>query len=444
MRTSLLLLALTAITAATLAQAAASPPAAGEIPALWTARQAVAFAIAQNPESGIARKRIEQAQAAVAISRASDYPQVGLRAEYGQTDNPMYAFGSILNQGGFDERIDFNAPGRTDNLELRAQLGYQLYDGGHAEAGQLAARAHLDLATADLETLHQQLAFEAVRSFQAIVQAMEMVTVREESLAAITSSLDVGRARFDAGDLLRQDLLNLELQRSLAIENLIRSRHTLELAKRSFLNLLGLSGSEVAISTQREETQEVPEQLDFQNRQELRQLRAREEAAHAVLAQAESGSLPTVDAFAGYQINQGWVTDEAGDSWMAGVRLNYNLFDGHRTTGRITLARLKLQELVSHRQKTELALNLDIQQAQLDYEQAGERLVVTEKMVGVAEEVARLSRARFREGVILASDLIDFELRLSDAQARHLAAGAGYRTAIANLRRAAGLAQFSD
>jgi OMF family outer membrane factor len=63
-------------------------------------------------------------------------------------------------------------------------------------------------------------------------------------------------------------------------------------------------------------------------------------------------------------------------------------------------------------------------------------------MVDVAEEVIRLSRARFSEGVILASDLIDFEMRLSDAQARQVAAIAGYQVAIANLRRATGLEQF--
>ena len=63
-------------------------------------------------------------------------------------------------------------------------------------------------------------------------------------------------------------------------------------------------------------------------------------------------------------------------------------------------------------------------------------------MVGVATEVIRLGRARFTEGVILASDLIDFEMRLSDAQARQLAAKAGYQVAIANLRRATGLEQF--
>jgi outer membrane protein TolC len=141
-------------------------------------------------------------------------------------------------------------------------------------------------------------------------------------------------------------------------------------------------------------------------------------------------------------MDTGTVLDETGDSWMAGIRMNYTLFDGRKTSSQITIAQLKLQEIQGLRKKTELALNLEVQRALLDYEQAKKRLSVTGKMVGVATEVIRLSRARFSEGVILSSDLIDFEMRLSDAQARQLAAKAGYQVAIANLRRATGLEQF--
>ena len=55
--------------------------------------------------------------------------------------------------------------------------------------------------------------------------------------------------------------------------------------------------------------------------------------------------LPSVDAFASYQIDNGWVLDEHGDSWMAGVRLNYTLFDGRKSSSEITRAQLKLQEI---------------------------------------------------------------------------------------------------
>ncbi len=414
-----------------------------QIPRVWTAQQAVAFAIAGNPDSTVARKRMEQAMAAATMANASDYPLINISTEYNQTNNPMYSFGNILNQGAFDNSIDFNDPGRTDNLQLKAQINYRLYNGGRDRADQAAAQAYIHLTQTDITAVHQQLGFEVVKTFQAIAQAGEMVTVRQEALASISAALHVGQARYDAGDLLKQDLLNLELQQSRADEDLIRSRHSLELTKRIFLNLLGLREGEVHLDPDGGPQQILPESVDYRNHHAIKQLDAMEQGAIAELKKAQGGQLPSIDAFASYQVDNGLVLEETGNSWMAGVKMNYTLFDGRKSSSEIVKARLKLQEIQSLREKTELALNLDMQRARLDYEDAQKRLRVTEKMVGVATEAARLSRARFTEGVILASDLIDFEMRLSDAQARHLTAKAGYQVAIANLRRAAGLEQFS-
>lgn len=423
--------------------AAKTSPTGIQIPRTWTAEQAVAFAIAGNPDSTIAQKRMEQATAAATMAQASDYPLVNVSTEYGQTNTPMYSFGNILNQGAFDNSIDFNNPGRTDNLQLKAQINYRLYNGGRDRADQAAAQADVNISQTDISAVHQQLGFAVIKTFQAIIQAEKMVTVRQEALASISAAHDVGQARYDAGDLLKQDLLNLELQQSRADEDLIRSRHSLELTKRIFLNLLGLREGEVVLDSDGGSPQEIPESVDYRNHYAIKRLEAMEQRAIAELNKAQGGKLPSVDAFASYQVDNGWVLDETGDSWMAGVRLNYTLFDGRKSSSEIVGSQLKLQELKGLRQKTELALNLEVEQAKLDYEQAKKRLSVTEKMVGVATEATRLSRARFTEGVILASDLIDFEMRLSDAQARHLAAKAGYQVAIANLRRAAGLEQFS-
>jgi len=415
-----------------------------EIPEVWTAENAVAFAIAGNPDSFIAQKRIEEAQAATDIAKATDYPTVNFSAEYAQTNTPMYSFGNILNQGAFDRNMDFNNPGRTDNLNLKALIGYRLYNGGRDRAEIEAAEASTEMSRSDLIGVHQRLGFEVIKTFLGIVQAQEMVKVRETSLEAINAALNVGQARYDAGDLLRQDLLNLELQKSRASEDLIQSQHNLELTRRSFLNLLGLVDGNVVLADENETLQQVPEMIDYKNRQELKHLHALEQVSLAQLQKAEGGNKPTVDAFASYQLDAGAVLEEAGDSWMAGVKMDYNLFDGKRTSSEIAQAQSRLHEIQGLIRKTELALNLEIQQAELNYEQALKRLSVTKKMVTVAEEGTRLSRARFKEGVILASDLIDFEMRLSDAHARQLAARVRYQVAIADLRRAAGLPQFAD
>ncbi len=412
-------------------------------PAVWTAEQAVLFALARNPDSHIVERKIEEAAAAAEMARAADYPSLDLVSEYGQTNTPMYSFGNILNQGAFDDSINFNSPGRTDNLQLKAQLQYRLYNGGRDTAA-IDAAARLMASKTDRTALHRRLAFEVVRAFHAIIQAEEITEVRQQSLAAITLSLEVARARFDAGTLLQEELLNLELQQASATENLIQSRHSEELAKRRFLNLLGLPQGQVKLDRLSGFEQETPAEISPLGRQELRSLEAAVQAAEAELKVAEAGRRPTVDSFASYQLDSGTILDESGDSWLAGVRLNYNLFDGRRTGSAIQMARARLEGIKALQARTALALSLEVQQAELEYSQAEQRLQVTQKMVTVAEETGRLSRERFKQGLILAIDLIDIETRLSDAQARRSSAKAMHQVARANLRRAMGLPQFSE
>jgi outer membrane protein TolC len=89
-----------------------------------------------------------------------------------------------------------------------------------------------------------------------------------------------------------------------------------------------------------------------------------------------------------------------------------------------------------------LAINLDIEEASLNYQQAVKRRSVTDKIVEVAKESAQLSRERFKEGVILSSDVLDTEVRLTDTLVRQSAARANHRIATANLRRSLGYQQY--
>ncbi|MEN8199281.1 MAG: TolC family protein [Thermodesulfobacteriota bacterium] len=419
-------------------------PAALEPPEVWTARNSVTFALANSPDSQVARQRMEMAGAAVQEARVGYFPNVDLSAQYGQTNNPMYSFGNILNQGSFTPSIDFNDPGRTDDFNLRAGVEYRFYNGGRDQAGIEAAEAGLARSETDRDTVRCRLAYEVVRSFQFIIQATEQLEARKVSLAAIQASLKVAKARFDAGDLLKEDLLNLEVQESRASENLILAEHGLELSQKVFLNLLGLKEGPVEIDPIQETGQQLPRERSYEQRSELQSLAHAEEAAQARLEAARGGNLPTVDGFASYQYDKGFVMDGDGDSWMAGVKVNYRLFDGHRTSATIARAMAELATIRAQRQKMELGMDLEVKQADLSYRQAEQRLQVTEKMVEQARESARLSRTRFKEGVILSSDLIDVEMRLTDALVRQSVARANIKVAVADLRRAMGVKMFCE
>lgn len=414
------------------------------IPERWTATEAVEYALQNNPDSLVASQRILEAQAQLTSSEVGFYPQVSLRGQYTQTDNPMYSFGNILNQGQFTPGIDFNAPGRTDDLNLTAEIQYRFYNGGQDQVRKYAALAGIDASAAVRETVRLQLGFETFRSFQRIVESEKIYQAQQVSLASIRSSLAVAQARYDAGDLLRVDLLNLEVQESRTLEGLIQAEHNLALSRKIFLQLLGLSGEGSSVEVVDGLFPLLPAQRDLSQRPELRRVQAAIRAAEAQLSGARGSRLPTVDGFANYQYDQGTVFDGDGDSWMAGVKVDFKLFDGHRASADIAQSEARLGVLRAEKRKLELALDLEMTRAELALKRAQQSLDVTTKMVEQATESQSLSQAQFREGVILASDLIDSETRLTDARVRNALATSAVHIAIADLRRAAGLAPFSE
>ncbi|MGI9535719.1 MAG: TolC family protein [Desulfocapsaceae bacterium] len=414
-----------------------------EPPEVWTSREAVIFGLRNNPDSRIALQRIASARASqVEADALLKHPRLDLSASYGQTNNPLYSFGNILNQRAFSNDIDFNNPGRTDDLNLKAELTYRFYNGGRDQALVDSADSGYLASQAGLKEVEHQLGFEIVKAYQRIIQAQDQLEARQAELEAIDSSLQVAKARFEAGDLLKTELLNFEVQKAQTSENLIIAQHQKALAEKLFLNLLGLESGTVAIAVEDENILPPSDRQALLERPELTKLLAALNAAESELRRAEGGKLPTFDGFASYQYDYGWVNDGSGDSWIAGVKLNYNLWDGRRDDAEILQKQADYQALAEQLEKLKLAIILDVEEAELNYQQAIERRSVTDKMVVVAQESAQLSRERFKEGVILSSDVLDTEVRLTDTLVRQSAARVNHRIAAANLRRALGYQQY--
>ena len=82
----------------------------------WTLDRAVLTALERHPDARVARARVDAAQAMVDQAQSAWRPQVSLSGRYTDTNSPMMAFGSILNQRAFNFGLDFNRPGNIDNL----------------------------------------------------------------------------------------------------------------------------------------------------------------------------------------------------------------------------------------------------------------------------------------------------------------------------------------
>jgi outer membrane protein TolC len=409
----------------------------------WTLDRALDTALANSPDARIARLRTEAARAFAQQAEAAWYPRLTLQGGYTETNSPMMAFGSILNQRAFNFGLDFNHPGRIDDLNATGALAYNLYSGGRATAGRKAARAGVEAATQDLAAARNQLAAEVVKAYLGLVKARKAVTALEAGEQALAAAVANARLRFDAGQVLKADLLNLEVELARTREMLLQGRHGATLAGQSFLYVLGIGDDpadfSLAAADPALDRLRAPDTSDFTRRPEVLGLEERVRAAESMVSAARGARHPNVNAFAGYQYDRGWQLDHQGDSWMAGLSVSVNVFDGGETTARIRQAEVELAQAREMLRKTLLGFSLEARRARLDFSSAGERLAVSDQAVTQAEESARLSRARFEKGALLTADLISVESRLVETRMRRTFAAADERIALVEWRLAVGL-----
>ena len=303
-------------------------------------------------------------------------------------------------------------------------------------------------AEQDLRATQNQLGVEVIRAYLSIRKAREAVAAVAAGVKAYEAGIAAARARFEAGQMLKADLLSLEVQLAQTREILSSVRHGAALAARAFLFVLGqeVSGESVELAADDPSVARlsVPDSHDFSQRPELLGLQERIRAAEAMVHAARGNRQPTINAFASYQYDQGWKLDSHGDSWMAGVSIDLNVFDGGQTSGKIRQSTAELAQVKEMLRKATLGIGLEVEQAQLAHEDAVERLAVTAQAVAQAEESAALSRARFEKGALLTADLIGVESRLIETRMRRAVAAADERIALAELRRALGLTPLAQ
>jgi outer membrane protein len=352
------------------------------------------------------------------------------------------AFGFILNQRAFDFGLNFNRPGTIDNFNTTAMVGVPLYTGGRISSGKRAAEAGVNAAEFDEVAARHQLVSQTVQSYLNIRKTIEVVTAVEAGVEAYTSAVNNAQLRFEAGQMLKADLLSLEVQLAQTREQLVEAQHHQALAERAFIYVLGLPSDGESVELMENDPSLAlilePESLSYQARPELQALFEREKAATEMKEVATGERRPSVSGFASVQYDHGWQTNHSGESWLAGVAVDLKVFDGGNTTSKVRQAEAQLSELREYIRKAELGIGLEVEQARLALVLAKNRVSVTGLSLQQAEESAALSRARFEEGALLTAELIGVESRLMEARMRRAVALADEIIAIADLRRAVG------
>jgi outer membrane protein len=409
----------------------------------WTLERALQQALASNPDARLAQQRIVAAQAGLEQANAAFWPRVQFQSSYTGSDNPMVAFGSILNQRAYSTSLNFNDVPSVDDFNARGLVTVPLYAGGKNAATRKAARANTDAARQDNQALRNALGFEVSRAFYTVLKTRQFIRAAEAGVNSFEGSLAVANKRLEGGTLLKAGVLDIEVRLAQAREELVRARNANALSIRVLRNLLGIESGDFEVADTAPQIT-APDSGDFSGRAELAAARHRERAAQQQARAAKGGYLPRVNAFGSVDYDYGLNYEQGGGSYTAGALLQWDLWDGKMTRAKVAEANANVELAREEQRKLRLALDLEVEQARLDLKAANERLSVTDQAVAQAAESASLTRARFEQELSLPTQLIDAETALVAARVRRAEAEADRQIAIAAVRKALALPQLES
>lgn len=411
-----------------------------------TLERCVEMALTQGQRAAAAAARVEAAAAAGGEARSVWYPRVYLSGSYALTDNPPQAFMMSLNQRALnmaDPAFNPNEPDVTDNIRWTAGIQYRLLDPSRGAMLEMVRQGHV-AAQSQEQAVRNELAHRVTERYYGALMAKAFVSVREESLKSLEESLRVAGERLKAGAAVRTDVLSLEVKQAEAQESLIRARNGLELALASLNAVIG-GGVTVTAGKLQDVVEPAelprPEKVDDSGatgRPELTAFGAAVRAGAAAEKRAARDRMPVVGAF-------GTMDFDGGDgssyerSYMAGVMIEWDLFDGFRRSSAVARLKAERKAMEQDMAGVEADLRLDLRQAQLQAEEAWQRLAVARKSLESAQEAFRMTRERYQQGAADVAELVMAQAGLTSIRMSRAASYYEYLTAMSNVQRTLGL-----
>jgi outer membrane protein len=421
-----------------------------EPPSPLTLPQAVSIALEKNPERKAALADTRAASADVKEARSFLLPHVNFSETATRGNDPVYVFGSKLRQQRFTT-ADFalnvlNTPAPFGNFATRFGGTWNLFDSfGSWRAVNRAERVK-DAAGHQLERTDQEIIFRVVDSYYGVLLAKKQLEVAEQSMKTAQAILDQSKDRFDSGVVVESDLLSAKVRLAARKQELIRAQNTLALARVQLSTSMGLSTENEFDPAEALAERNLPamaiedvEKKAVEMRPDLKRIRSEAEAQQQSVSIAKSSFGPRVNAFAGWETdNPTFVAGGGGNNWLAGIEVQYDLFEGGAKRARLSHERAMQEKVAAVKDMATDAARLEVRRVYYDLNSARQQVEVARETIAESQESLRINQNRYDSGLSTITDLLAAEEASRRSQTDYWEAVYRYHTGYANLELVSG------
>jgi len=421
-----------------------------ESPSPFTLQQAVSIALEQNPERKVALAEMKAASADVQQARSSLLPHVTFFETATDGTDPVYVFGSKLRQQRFTT-ADFglsvlNTPGPYSNFSTRLGGTWNLFDSFASWRAVHRAERLKEATGHQLGRTEQEIIFHAVDSYYNVLLAKKQLTVAEQAIKTAQAILDRSKDRFESGVAVQSDFLSAQVRMATRKQELIRAQDNLALARARLSTAMGLSTEKefdpsdtLAEKALPPKSLEEAEKQAVEMRPDLKRIRSEEAAQQQSVLIAKSSFGPRVNALGGWETdNPTFAGGGGGNSWLAGVEVQVDLFEGGAKRAQLSHERALEERIAATKALATDAIRLEVRRAYYEVDAAREQIEVARAAIAEAQESLRINQDRYNSGLSTITDLLASEEATRRSESDYWEAVYRYHTGYANLELSSG------
>ena len=388
---------------------------------------AIKRALEGHPSLRAAAHGVEAATAGIELARAGFLPRVDVSEGVTQSNNPVYVFGSLLNQGRFTQ-ADFaldqlNHPDAISNWRTNVYGSVPLFLGGRNYFGYQQAQLSRDASEQARARVEQEVVFGVIRAYNTVILAQEAQSTVEVSVRTAEANLASAEARYDAGVVVASDALAARVRLARLKEEAIAAASHVQLAYAALDDAMGVPLTQtfrvagpLEVPPLQYEKLDGLDTLARERRPDYQQAVLDEARLEKEVVKAKGAFLPTLHLLGNYEVNNHYFASQGQDSWAVGVVLNLNLFKGGEDRARLLEAEANHRRAMALRERLASAIGLEVRDAFLALRTARERLAVAQGAVAQAEESLRIVQNRYDAGLTTIVELLDSETALTAAR----------------------------
>ena len=415
-----------------------------------TLRKAVDEALSRNPAIAAADARHEAAVAREAEARAARLPRVDVSESATRGNNPVFVFGSLLEQGRFAPRhfdpAFLNAPPALTNYRSSITARFAIFDRLHTSTAVSQGANGVDRASLDLDDARQRIRADVVARYYGVIVAEEKVAVAKEAVHAAEADAKAARDRFEQGLLVESDALSADVQVATLRQRLIAAEGEQAIARAALAILLqrprrddgpiaGTIPSTLPASAHDEPDLDAAIAHALASRAPVRIASLATSDAQLRLTAERGTALPRVDMVG--TAGASGSTFGRNSDYTGAIAVTIDLFDRARPA-RIAEARAGIDAARAGDAMARDAVTMEVITAWQRLRAARESASVAAAAVEQAQAAARIVRDRYEHGLTTITEQLRAQTALVSARFELLAARYESVVAHAELLRATG------